>query len=417
MRAIAHGGQVVVSSPVRELVADALPDGVSLRDLGTHRLKDLRRAEQVFQVVAPDLPSRFPALLSVDAVPNNLPAPLSSFVGRQAEVGAVADLVEHHRVVTVTGVGGAGKTRLAQQVAAEVVDGFPGGVWWVPLARLDDPAQVGEALAEAAATPPGGSPAAVRLSRHLGDRRALLVVDNCEHVAGEVADVLLDVLTACPETVVLATSRSPLDLPGEVTWRIPPLALPGERSADDPLREVASDAMALLVERVRQARPDRPLSADDLDAAEAICRTLDGLPLALELVAVRARTSSLPRVAERLGDIFVALGTGPRGTLPQQRTMEASLAWSHDLLTEQESIAFRRLAAFRGGFDLDGARTVVGVDPIDVDDVAELVDALVAALARPGRRRRGRRPLPDVGGRPPVRRDLPGRLGGGGGCP
>lgn len=351
LRAIAHGGQVLVSQAVRDLVVDQLGDRVELLDLGVHRLKDLARPEHVWQLAGSGMEREFPPLKSLDALPNNLPIELSTFIGRHAEIEELCGLLATNRVVTVTGAGGSGKTRLAQQVAAQLSDGYPDGTWWVELAPVGTDAVRGMIAAAVSVVEPD------RLVERLAGRM-LLVLDNCEHVLAVVAALVQQIVAKCPEVSVLATSRGPLDVPGERTWRVPPLPAPvvGERVPIEGLRQF--DAVRLFVDRAQRARPNFALTTANGPAVAELCARLDGIPLAIELAAARVKSLTPEQILGGLEDALRLLTGGSRLVLPRQQTLEASIGWSHDLLAERDRTLFRRLAVFAEGWDLDAAEAV-----------------------------------------------------------
>ncbi|HET6662780.1 MAG TPA: NB-ARC domain-containing protein, partial [Acidimicrobiales bacterium] len=345
LRDIAHGGQILLSAATSSLVADALPHGSALRDLGTHRLRDLSHPERVFELRAAGFDRDFPPLRSLDAVAHNLPIQLTSFVGRAGELAAVERLVRDERLVTLTGMGGAGKTRLAAQVAAELADHWPDGVWWVDLGPVTDPALVAELTASTIGVmvePVGGPRRA--LSLQLRERRVLVCLDNCEHLLDASAVLVETMLRSCSEVSVLATSREPLGVAGEMVWRVPSLQ--------------EDEAVALFVDRASRVRPWFTLDGTNEAAVRTLCRRLDGIPLAVELAAAWLRTLTPAQIAAGLDDRFALLVRGPRGAARRQQTLAASMDWSHDLLGETDRVVFRRLGAFAGGFTLDAARAV-----------------------------------------------------------
>jgi len=377
LRALAHGGQVLISGVTADLLADGLPVGAALLPLGTHRLRDLRQPERVFQLVHPELPAGFPPLRSLDALPNNLPVHLTSFVGREPALAELGARLAEHRVVTLVGAGGSGKTRLAAQVAAEVSDWHPDGVWWVELATVTDPGNVGwTVMAALGMGDDRGLDPVGRITGCLADSRTLVVLDNCEHVLDAVAGLADRVLRACPNVTVLATSREPLGLAGEVAWRVPPLSLPGEgdSSVDGVLR---SEGVRLFVERARDARPSFEVDEATAPVLTAICTRLDGLPLAIELAAARIRSLPPQRILDGLSDRFRLLTGGARTATARQKTLHASVEWSHDLLSEGERVLFRRLAAFAGGFSLEAAEAVAAAEPLKAWEILGLLSDLV----------------------------------------
>lgn len=373
LMATAHGEQVVVSGATYELATAAAP-GITFRDLGEHRLKDLARPEHIRQIVHPDLRADFPPLRSLGSFPNNLPAALSTFIGRREEVAAIDHAIDPRRLVTLTGAGGAGKTRLALQVAAERVDRHPDGVWFVDLAGLAEERLVAQELVSVLPVPEQpGSPAVEVLTSHLKDKDLLIVLDNCEHLIESAARVVDALLRAGPKLRVIATSREPLNVPGEVIWRVPSLSIP-----DDPGdADAPSEAIELFIERARAADPSFTPDSEGLRIVVSICRRLDGLPLAIELAAARVRALSLEEIADRLSDRFRLLTGGARTALPRQRTLEAAVAWSYDMLDEHERRVFERLSVFPSSFRLDAADVVCADDGIEAAGVADVVTRLV----------------------------------------
>jgi predicted ATPase len=373
LMATAHGGQVVASEVTYSLVRDEAPAGVSFVDLGEHRLKDLARPERIFQVSHLDLATEFPPLRSLGTFQNNLPAELSSFIGRTSELTAVQDALTRTRLVTLTGAGGAGKTRLALQVAADRIERHPDGVWLVDLAGLAEPELVAQAVLSAVRVPPqAGRPALEALTTYLAPRDLLIVLDNCEHLIAASAAVVDAILRAAPTVRIIATSREPLNVPGEVSWRVPSLTIPdGE---DDP---EASEAVALFLERAKAADPSFTVTPERAAALATIVRRLDGLPLAIELAAARVRALSVEEIAARLNDRFSLLTGGARTALPRQRTLEAAVAWSYDLLDQQERGLFARLSVFAGSFDLEAAEAVCAGDGIEGEQILDLLTRLV----------------------------------------
>jgi predicted ATPase len=359
LMAIGHGGQVLCSSATAELVGDAQ---LGLTDLGEHRLRDLDRPMHVFQVGA----GSFPALRSLDRLPGNLPEQVTSFVGRQAELAELVDVVAGHRLVTLTGPGGVGKTRLALQVAAELAGGFDDGVWLVELAPVGDPGAVAEAVATAlGVTPHAGSSVADSVAVALSGRQMLVVMDNCEHLLEAVAEVVEKILAGTKAVKVLATSREGLRAGGEHLWPVPSL---------DVAAGAGSAAVALFIERARAVLPGFGLD-DPADAAAVIeiCQRLDGIALAIELAAARMMSMSPQDVRDRLGDRFRLL-SGPGRGLERHQTLRQAVGWSYDLLGEDERRVLQHVSVFAGGFDLAAA---VGVDGGDEYALLDVVDALV----------------------------------------
>jgi predicted ATPase/class 3 adenylate cyclase/DNA-binding CsgD family transcriptional regulator len=383
LRDLAHGGQIVLSGTTRDVAADRLPADVWLMDLGRHRLPDLSRPERVVQVCHPDLPNEFPPLQTLNVFAEEpFSAELTSFVGREAEIREVRRILAHNRLVTLTGTGGAGKTRLAVQVAAQVAGEFCDGVSWADLAPVTDPHLVPVTVARAlGAVDQTGRSILDTLTGFIGDRRMLVVLDNCEHLLDSCAPRIVALLGACPGLTMLATSREPIGVPGEVTWRVPSLSL-------------ADEAIELFTDRARRVRPDFALSDDNAAAVREICRRLDGMPLAIELAAARVRALSLNDILDGLQDRFRLLTGGGRTAVHRHQTLRASEDWSHELLSESERILFRRLAVFLGGFDLEAAQAVGATGALDRDQVLEhltmLVDKSLAMAESHGPRMRYR---------------------------
>jgi non-specific serine/threonine protein kinase len=360
------------------MVRDALPEGVGLRSLGSHALKGLERAEEVYQLLHPALPAAFPPLLSPQAPRSNLPAALTSFIGREAEVAAVRALLAHHRLVTLTGEGGSGKTRLALQVAGELLEAYADGVWLVELAPLADPALVVQAVATALGVrEEPGRALMTSLSEYLREKTLLLVLDNCEHLVAACAELVSDLLRCCPKLTIVATSREGLGVAGERRYRVPMLGLPDARRQVTLEQLGGYEAVQLLLERGQACRSGFALTAHNAWAVEQVCRRLDGLPLALELAAARLSTLSIEQVARRLDDRFRLLTGGSRSALPHQQTLRATLDWSHALLREPERVLFRRLAVFAGGWTLEAAEAVCAGEGIEQEDVLDLLNGLV----------------------------------------
>ncbi len=373
LRDLGHGGQTLLSGATEAMVLDSLPSGAWLSDLGTHSLRDLPRPERVIQLCHPDLVNDFAPLRVVKAViSQRLPVQFTSFIGREADIAQVRDLVTQNRLVTLTGAGGVGKTRMAIQVAGQFSSDFSDGVWYVDLAPITDPDLVPITMARALGLPeqPGRSTVGT-LRRFVAGRQLLVVLDNCEHLLDASAALIVALLEAGPKLSLLATSREPIGVAGELSWRVPSLPL-------------ADKAIELFVDRACRARPDFVVTDDNAAAVTEICRRLDGVPLAIELAAARVRALSLAEILDSLHDRFRLLTGGARTAVRRQQTLRASVDWSHALLTEPERVLFRRLAAFMGGFDLVGAQSVCGGGDVEryqvLDQLALLVDkSLVVA--------------------------------------
>ncbi len=363
LMATAHGGQVVCSRATADLASGV----ADFHSLGDHRLRDLAAAEQVFQIGD----GRFPPLRSVDVVPTNLPTTRTELVGRSEEVATLAATTAKERLVTLTGVGGVGKTRLALAVAASLAPDYPDGCWLVDLAPVADGAEVAVATAAAVRAPVTDAGALVT---YLSDRHMLVVFDNCEHVIGDVADLVDAVLVADPDIHMLATSREPLGLDGEVVRRVGSL---GTAAPDASVEEaLVAPAVRLFVERAVAVTDRFTLDPATVGPVVEICRRLDGIPLAIELAA--ARTGSMPaaEIARRLDERFRLLSGGSRRAQERHRTLAATVSWSHDLLSDADRCVFRRLAVFPASFTLDAAEQVVS-DETRRLDVIESLSGLV----------------------------------------
>ena len=377
LTAAAHGGQILVSDATEALVRSELPEGAALLDLGEHLLRDLAEPMHIFQIVHPDLPHGFPALRSLDAVSGNLPLPVSSFIGRAHEIEQTAAALNEERLVTLIGVGGVGKTRLALQVAQEVLPRFGDGAWLCELAPIRD----GEGVADAVAavfslTMRAAQSSSDTLVEFLRNKELLLVLDNCEHLLAGVAALIEVLERSCRRLAILATSREGLGIDGERLIPVPPLAAP----AEDADLETTNDAEAvrLFVERAVAVKPDFMVTAENAAAVAAVCRRLDGVPLAIELAAARVPAMTPAELARRLDRRFSLLAGGRQGAVKHHQTLRAAIDWSFELLTEPEQQLLGRLAVFAGGCSLEAIEAVCGGDGIDPDAVFELLASLVA---------------------------------------
>jgi predicted ATPase/class 3 adenylate cyclase len=410
---VAHGGQMLVSQAVVDRLGGAAPPaagsdaapargpaGVSLRDLGLVRLRDLAEPQRLYQVVHPGLRADFPALRSLEATPNNLPQQLNRFIGRERESAELMALLRSNRLVTLLGLGGLGKSRLSVQLAAELLDEHPDGVWFVELAPVADARLVPHAVAGVLGVQEEpGVPLVEALVRTLRERRLLIVLDNCEHVVDACAELAKRLLQGAASLTLLATSREALRVAGEACYQLPALSAPALRPASDRALAAAGaglpaphgpdeveallthEAVRLFVDRAQAARRDFRLAEANAGAVAEICAQLDGIPLALELAAARVRALSVEAIAERIADRFRLLKTTDQTVLPRQRTLRALIDWSHDLLSEPEQALFARLAVFAGGWTLEAAEAVApsgaADDPVAPDEVLDLLAGLV----------------------------------------
>ena len=375
---VAHGGQILVSQVVADLTAGRLPRDVTLASLGAVRLRGLAAPETVHQVVHPQLRRTFPPPSALQTPPTNLPQQTTSFVGREDDLGELRRLLERTRLLTIVGTGGLGKTRLSLQVAAGVLDDFADGAWLVELAPLADPRLVPQAVASVLGVKeaPGRSMADA-LARYCAERKLLLILDNCEHVLAACAELARHLLQAAPGLKILASSRERLNIGGETTYTLAPLAVPDAAAPATLETLMRSEAVQLFVERAVAAQPSFRLTAQNAARVVEICSRLDGIPLAIELAAARIRAVPMDVIAARLDDRFRLLSSGDRAALPRQQTLRALIDWSYDLLSEAERTLFRRLCVFAGGFTLEAAETVTPDDRFEAADVLDLLAHLV----------------------------------------
>ncbi len=385
LESLVHGGQILTSRATQSLAGDDLPDGVSLQPMGTHRLKDLETPMEVFQVHAPGLRDEFPPLRAATTAQTNLPTEATTFVGRAADLAAVSAFLDERAFVTLVGSGGTGKTRLAMEVAQRHLDDYADGAWIVELAPVSDPELVLGAVADIWNLRAGeGTTLDGVLLHYLSTRRLLLIIDNCEHVVDAAAALVDRIVKAGYATTLLVTSREPLGVPGETVYRVPSLGLPEADGGGD---ASTAESVLLFLDRARTVRPDLSMTPEDLEAVARICRRLDGMPLGLELAAARLRTLSPIDLADRLDDSFRILTGGARTAMPRQRTLQATIDWSHEMLSDAERTVFRRLSTFAGGFDIPAAEAVCAGGAVEEFDILDHVDSLLAkslVMALPG---------------------------------
>ena len=377
--AAAHGGQILLSQATGALAVRELPAEVTLRDMGDHRLKDLAKSERLFQAVVHGLRTDFPPLKSLDTLPNNLPRQLTRFIGREREVADLKNLLSRTSLVTLTGAGGSGKTRLALQVAADLLDQYPDGVWLAELAPLTVPALVPKAVASALGViEQPHRPLSETLADHLRSRALLLVLDNCEHLLDACVELVDGLLQRCPHVRILSTSRESLGMTGEVTYRVPSLSVPGAGRLPPLDRLMLYEAVQLFVERAAASNPAFRLTNDNAAAVVQMCSRLDGIPLALELAAARVNVLTVEQLASRLDNRFALLTRGSRAALPRHQTLRAAMDWSYDLLSQNERTVLCRLSVFVGGWALEAAESVCSGDGIEEHEVLDILTHLVA---------------------------------------
>lgn len=380
--AAGHGGQVVLSGATRSQVEGTLPEGVRLRDLGPHRLKDLAQPEDLFQLDIDGLTVEFPPLRTLSARPNNLPVQLTSFIGREGEIAAVGELLDRARLVTLTGPGGTGKTRLALQVASERLTQYADGAFFVDLAAITDSSLVASALASSAGVREvADKPLTETLAEELRDRELLLVLDNFEQVT-DAAPLVANLLAAASRLQVLVTSRAVLRISGEHEFPVPPLRVP-DPDRLPPLAELSTfEGVALFVERARAARPEFGVTDESWPAVARIVARLDGLPLAVELAAAKVKLLGAEQILARLDDRLAFLSGGARDLPARQQTLRETIAWSYDLVPATQQALLRRLAVFAGGWTLDDAEAVCRPADIGLDTLDGLAGLLDQSLIR-----------------------------------
>jgi predicted ATPase/class 3 adenylate cyclase len=379
----AHGGQILLSRIAVELLQEEALDSVSFKLLGSHRLRNLERPEDLYQVLAQGLAESFPPPRSMEALPNNLPVQTTSFVGREKQLEEVKHLLENARLLTLMGTGGTGKSRLALETGAQVIQNFRDGVWLVELALIAEADRVVEAVAAAVgAREEPDRPLRATLINFLRGKSVLVLLDNCEHLLAAVSDLAAELLRWCPRLKILATSRHTMGIGGEAIFRVPPLQIlevrHGDLPADDFLKRLSQyEAVKLFVARAVAVRSDFALTAGNAPAVAEICSRLDGIPLAIELAAARVKLLSVEQIAARLDDRFRLLRGGRRDGFPHQQTLQTLIDWSHDLLSEKERIAFRRMGVFGGGRTLEALETVCSGDGIEEFEMFDLLEQLV----------------------------------------
>lgn len=376
-----HGGQILLSGATRELIRDALPAETELFDLGEKRLKDLLRPEHLYQLNASGLTTTFPPLKTLDSFPNNLPTQLTSFIGRENEIAELKQELDQHRLVTLTGSGGTGKTRLSLQVAADLLEKFDHGVWFIELAPLTDPDLIPQTILSAIGIieQPGKTPLEV-LKEYLHEKQMLIVLDNCEHLVSASAQVVNALLNAAPKLKIMASSREALGVKGEASYPVPSLSLPDLKHLPEFDQLSQYEAVRLFIDRALLVAPHFVVDKDNAPHIAQICYRLDGIPLAIELAVARIKMLSVEQISTRLGDRFRLLTGGARTALPRQQTLRALIDWSYDILTENERLLLRRLSVFAGGWTLEAAEEVcVGVerDTISPYDILDLLTQLV----------------------------------------
>ncbi|MFZ1459329.1 MAG: tetratricopeptide repeat protein [Ignavibacteria bacterium] len=373
----AFGGQILMSDDSYRMTEGYINESISIRDLGERRLKDLIQPVKLFQIVSKYVPSDFPPLNTLDVRPNNLPVQLTSFIGREKDMQQVKDLLINTRLLTIIGSGGAGKTRLAMQAGADIIDDFANGVYIAEFAPVSDSSLIVQTLLNSLnqQEEPEKSPKEI-LKEYLKDKELLLILDNCEHLVHECAELSEMLLKSCAKLKIIATSREPLNCSGEQTFRIPSLSLPDISANNTPGQLTQYEAVRLFIERALAVNPDFRVNNENAPALAQICSQLDGIPLAIELAAVRIKMLSLNNIFERLENRFKLLTGGKRTALPRQQTLRAMIDWSYELLSEKEKILWSRLSVFIGGWTLESAEEICTDEKIISDDIFDLLNHL-----------------------------------------
>ncbi|HET9909356.1 MAG TPA: tetratricopeptide repeat protein, partial [Anaerolineales bacterium] len=374
----AYGGQVLLTQPVYDLVRDDLPFDIDLRDLGEHRLKDLVRPEHIYQLTAPGLQSDFPPLKTLDSFPHNLPLQVTSFIGREKEMAEVKRLLWDGRLVTLTGPGGTGKTRLSLQIAADFLELYPDGAWLIELAPLADPALLPQTVANVMGIrESSGHPVMSLLTEHLRAKELLLILDNCEHLVEACAHLVDTLLKACPDVLILASSREALGIAGEASFRVPSLSTPDARHLPPFETLTQYEAVQLFIERAEMAMPGFTVTKENASAIAQICYRLDGIPLAIELAAARIQVLRVEQIASRLDNRFRLLTGGSRTALPRHQTLRALIDWSYELLSTSERALLGRLSVFAGEWTLEAAEAICIGEGIEADEIMDFLIQLV----------------------------------------
>ncbi len=374
---VAHGGQILISSPVFELLRNDIPPGIALKDLGLHKLKDMPEEQHLYQVVCPDLLEEFPPLRTIDYGHTNLPKFLTNFIGHEEELKELKTILPTCRLITLTGVGGVGKTRLAVQLASDIFHDFKDGIWFVDLSILKDPAMLEQCVTfNLKIREEAGKSLQQVLLERIGEREMLIIMDNCEQVAEHCAKLTSLMLKGCPDIKIIATSREVLGVEGEVVWRVSHMALPEADSDEGFEKRTSNEALRLFEDRAASNKAGFKITKNNIEVIENICRKLDGNPLAIELAAARIIVLTPGQIVERLSECLKLLGKGTKTSSPRQQTLRAVMDWSYDILPDKEKALFRRLSVFLGSFTLEAVEKICSDEELPEPEVLDLLGQL-----------------------------------------
>lgn len=375
---VAYGGQILISENTNEMFSEKATDSVSVRDLGNRRLKDLIQPVKLFQILSSEIPADFPPLKTLDARPNNLPVQLTNFIGRETDISEIKKTLTNSRLITLLGPGGTGKTRLSMQIAADMIDEYSNGVFIAEMAQISDPSLVIQTLMNClGVNEVKGQSQELTLAEFLKDKEMIIILDNCEHLINECAELAEKLLIKCRKLKIIATSREALNSSGERTYRVPPLSLPDPNLKNSPEKLTQYEAVRLFIERALVINQEFRVTNENAPALAQICFQLDGIPLAIELAAARINVLSPEGIKDRLEDRFKLLTGGKRTALPRQQTLRALIDWSYDLLSEKEKLLWQRLTIFSGGWTFEASEKVCSDEMLDEYEILDLLGNLI----------------------------------------
>ena len=374
----AYGGQILISENANEMFSENSADPVEVRDLGNRRLKDLIQPVKLYQIMSSEIPSDFPALMTLDARPNNLPVQLTNFIGRETDIAEIKKILTNSRLLTLLGPGGTGKTRLSMQIAADMIDEYTNGVFIAEFASVSDPSLIIQTLMNSlGVNEVKGQSQDLSLSEFLKEKEMIIILDNCEHLVNECALLAEKILSKCQKLKIITTSREALNCSGEITYRVPPLSLPDPNKKISPEKLTHYEAVRLFIERALVINQEFRVTNENAPALAQICHQLDGIPLALELAAARVNVLTLDGINERLNDRFKLLTGGKRTALPRQQTLRALIDWSYDLLSENEKILLQRLSIFSGSWTYEAMEKICSDDVIEEFEILDMLGNLI----------------------------------------